>query len=727
MKDTLKKRLPVTLLLLVSLWYAGAAMANATLERSGSWYDPARDGEGFIVQFFSDSQAVIYWFTYNEDGTQRWFIGLGDASGDRLVIDNLQITDGGVFGPAFNPDDVVRTDVGELVITFDSDTAAVADYTINDVEGQQTLVRLTRPVEVNAAGADGVPRKSGSWFDPTRDGEGIVLEILPDGRQVAYWFTYDIDGNQAWMLSLGNSSAAQGSFQLDLLQPVGGRFGPGFDPADVVREPAGTARVGVACDGGFGIFESTDMEDFLDVSFDLQRIVGIGPAACEDPAYTNLYPVDNGEVAIPDHETGRQLLWLQDKLASSAPISDAEIRERFSDSWLAQNSVATTRALIEDGRSEFPNARLTDPVLMSSMSMTGLLTGSNGQDAFFVLDSGLFEDKITNLGLFPWGFGAGTVVNNSDRNLNLEQAADKFASLSDQPGLVVARIDENHQCQPLVGRNADTPRSTASIFKIWILAGVADALNEQALFHDDVVPLDGSKKALGSPLGNEPDGLPLTIDELSTLMIGISENTATDMLLGQAGRERINGLHAEYGHSTPELMAPQLGISEQFHVLGSFSESDAMSYVDGTEAFQREFLQNRIVPLGRFAGPSNGWIEPLFIDGTWRASALDICGAFARHRQHTPGSDAALVVERAMQVSVAQPNLRENWDRIWYKGGSLSSPTNGFLVLTHAFMLEREGEQPIAVIALSNNTGGNIDQFAVQSVLGRMFELADGL
>ena len=121
MKDTLKKRLPVTLLLLLSLWYAGAAMANATLERSGSWYDPAHDGEGFIVQFFSDSQAVIYWFTYNEDGTQRWFIGLGDASGDRLVIDNLQITDGGVFGPAFNPDDVVRTDVGELVITFDSD------------------------------------------------------------------------------------------------------------------------------------------------------------------------------------------------------------------------------------------------------------------------------------------------------------------------------------------------------------------------------------------------------------------------------------------------------------------------------------------------------------------------------------------------------------------------------------------------------------------------------
>jgi len=65
----------------------------------------------------------------------------------------------------------------------------------------------------------------------------------------------------------------------------------------------------------------------------------------------------------------------------------------------------------------------------------------------------------------------------------------------------------------------------------------------------------------------------MTIDELSTLMLGISDNTATDMLHGLAGRSRIDGLHGEYGHQTPEVLAPQLNISEQFHLFFSFPAS----------------------------------------------------------------------------------------------------------------------------------------------------------
>ena len=60
-----------------------------------------------------------------------------------------------------------------------------------------------------------------------------MLEVLPDGRLLAYWFTYDLSGRQAWMLTLSEGSVAQGSTQLDLLQPVGGRFGPDFDPDDI--------------------------------------------------------------------------------------------------------------------------------------------------------------------------------------------------------------------------------------------------------------------------------------------------------------------------------------------------------------------------------------------------------------------------------------------------------------------------------------------------------------
>ncbi len=217
----------------------------------------------------------------------------------------------------------------------------------------------------------------------------------------------------------------------------------------------------------------------------------------------------------------------------------------------------------------------------------------------------------------------------------------------------------------------------------------------------------------------------MTVDRLATLMLGVSDNTATDMLLALAGRDRIDGLHAEYGHQTPRLMAPQLGISEQFHLFFSFPMQESMSYVNGTEAFQQEFLEERIVPLGSRATGGGGYNnESLFIDGSWQASPVDICGAFARHRLHEPGSDAALLVERALQAQAAQPNVRENWDRVWYKGGSLQSGANGLLVLTHAFMLERDGEAPVVVIGMANEPTGNIDVFAIQSLLGRLLELA---
>ncbi len=722
MRNSFPKFFATACLALASTW---CSVAAANVDKSGSWFDPTHNGEGFIVQYIDDSRAVIYWFTYDEAGSQRWFTGMGEATGNELYIEELLITDGGVFGPGFDPTQIMRIPVGELTLTFASDSTALAEYTIDGVAGQQNLQRLTRPAEAGGTVAAKVPHKSGSWYDPTHNGEGFVLEVLPDGRLLAYWFTYDLSGRQAWMMALSEGSVGQGSTQLDLLQPVGGRFGPDFDPDDVTRQPVGTVRIGLACNGGFQDYKSTDPVDFVDIRFNLERIVGIGQVACNDPALTNLYPQVNGEVAIPDHAAGRHLRWLLDQTAGTDEFTDAMIMEHFSDQWLAQNSIEATRTLLEDTRATYPSARLTDPVATTSTLMSGVFTANTGLDAYFTLSSRLAEGKITNLSVYNWGYGTASVVYANDRALDLEQAADKFTTLSAQPSLLLARINEANQCEPLVARDANVMRSIASVFKIWILAGVADAIEDESLFHDQVVLLDAAKQVGGGPLNAEPAGMEMTIDELSTLMLGVSDNTATDMLHGLAGRSRIDGLHAEYGHQTPEILAPQLGISEQFHLFFSFPLSESLDYVTGTEAFQQDFLTNRIVPLGSVSTGGGGYNnESLFVDGAWQASPMDICGAFARHRLHPAGSDAALLVERALQAGIAQTNVREKWDRVWYKGGGLISAANGKVVHTHAFMLENEGKQPIVLVGLSNNPGSDIDGFAVQSILGRFLELA---
>lgn len=48
------------------------------------------------------------------------------------------------------------------------------------------------------------PSMSGAWFDPARDGEGVIVQFLADGRALAIWFTYPAagePGEQTWLLA----------------------------------------------------------------------------------------------------------------------------------------------------------------------------------------------------------------------------------------------------------------------------------------------------------------------------------------------------------------------------------------------------------------------------------------------------------------------------------------------------------------------------------------------
>ena len=96
--------------------------------------------------------------------------------------------------------------------------------------------------------------------------------------------------------------------------------------------------------------------------------------------------------------------------------------------------------------------------------------------------------------------------------------------------------------------------------------------------------------------------------------------------------------------------------------------------------------------------------------------------ALSALRRQPGGSEAFKLVDAAMSASVAQPNVRAAWDRAWYKGGSLASGGNGLHVLVHAWLLEDAGRDPYVVVAMANTSTGGIDQFNVQSVLGRILQ-----
>ena len=112
---------------------------------SGSWYDPSHDGEGWMIQVLDDNRALINWYSYNSDGAQMWMTGVGTISGDTIHVEEMLITNGGIFGPQFNPDDVELTIWGSLTITFvDCDNATVEYVSVTGLgSGVLNPIRLT--------------------------------------------------------------------------------------------------------------------------------------------------------------------------------------------------------------------------------------------------------------------------------------------------------------------------------------------------------------------------------------------------------------------------------------------------------------------------------------------------------------------------------------------------------------------------------------------------------
>ena len=82
-----------------------AAVAQGyEIERShsGSWYDPEHAGHGLIVEVMDTESLLIYWPTYQPDGTPMWLMSVAEIEGDTASGEIFYSTgmEFGVFDPA---------------------------------------------------------------------------------------------------------------------------------------------------------------------------------------------------------------------------------------------------------------------------------------------------------------------------------------------------------------------------------------------------------------------------------------------------------------------------------------------------------------------------------------------------------------------------------------------------------------------------------------------------
>ncbi|MGH8041208.1 MAG: hypothetical protein ACREPN_04090 [Rudaea sp.] len=299
------------LAMLFNTLLAGAATISPGY--SGMWFDPARSGEGLQLDILDANTAVTYWYTYDEHGAQRWLIGVGqivrNPAGDSIQFPQMQVTRGGKFGPAFNPDDVQFQTVGNVSLTFSDCNTGTFQY---DAFGQSQTLPIQRLTDVMGAGCtpiNGVPGlpilayagQSGNWFDVSHSGEGFDLQWMSNNQAIVSWFTYDTSGNQVWLMGVGAEQNGAIVFP-QMFSTSGPKFGTAFDPASYQEEEWGTLTLTLDCNQGSAHYASSQ-PGFGTGDLTLTRLTQLQKPVCPyvKPKLSDLYDITWNEIPIPTY------------------------------------------------------------------------------------------------------------------------------------------------------------------------------------------------------------------------------------------------------------------------------------------------------------------------------------------------------------------------------------------------------------------------------------------
>jgi hypothetical protein len=270
---------------------------------TGTWYNSATTGQGFLLSFYPDLVGpgtgflAGGWFTYDVAPAggadrQRWYTFSGNApAGAASAQVTIYAATGGNFNAAPK---VPAVEVGQGMLQFADCGSGTFSYTFSDGSGRTgsiPLSRLTANVTCGTSGANGtapgVFQLSGAWYDPNTSGQGLLFDVNSSGNYLAAaWYTFTPGGSsvgggasQRWYTLQGPLTAGSKVItNIGVYTSTGGVFDNPTKPAQsqvgtatLTFQNCGTATLAFAFTAGSSAGTSG--------SINLQR-VGAAPAGC---------------------------------------------------------------------------------------------------------------------------------------------------------------------------------------------------------------------------------------------------------------------------------------------------------------------------------------------------------------------------------------------------------------------------------------------------------------
>ncbi|TFV60026.1 serine hydrolase [Mycobacterium sp. PS03-16] len=248
--------------------------------------------------------------------------------------------------------------------------------------------------------------------------------------------------------------------------------------------------------------------------------------------------------------------------------------------------------------------------------------------------------------------------------------ADIDAALTESGARYSYRVSKVNggRCQQVAGTNTEQSLPLASIFKLYVLLAVAEAVKDGSVRWDDQLTVTPRAKAVGTAgLDELPPGATVSVRAAAQQMISASDNMATDLLIERIGPQAVERALVAAGHHDPASMTPFPTMHELFSV--GWGEPDLREQwrhadADGRAALLRQTNSRPYEPdPTRTHTPASGY------GAEWYGSAADICRVHAALQAAAVGEAAPV-----KDILSAIPGVdldRGKWPYIAAKGGNL--------------------------------------------------------
>lgn len=298
---------------------------------------------------------------------------------------------------------------------------------------------------------------------------------------------------------------------------------------------------------------------------------------------------------------------------------------------------------------------------------------------------------------------------------SIEEALDRLGTLGTTRALV-AQVGGG-ACTPVHAVAADEAAPIGSVFKLYVLAALGEEIAAGTTAWDDQLVIRDELKSLPTGvLQDRPDGEQVSVRQAAELMISISDNTATDLLIHHLGRERVEQAMADRGVD-PAGNVPLLTTRELF-ILKLGPQERRQAYLAAGIEERRDLLE-QLPSIDRAQLDATAFTQPVAVEQLeWFASPERLCD-LAIDLAELAGRDGLQPIDEILSANPGVPPAGAEPSSLWFKGGSEPG-------LLAAWWRAVSGDRTIVVTGSVVDPSAPIDELEAMLLLAAARDLAIG-